>query len=93
MIDPIEQFKIFGGTSITFLGTITAWVTKASADANIILSMVASLVAIVVGIMTARTLFKRLELQDLDAELKQLEIRQAKNELKMQKQNITDNKK
>lgn len=81
MIDPIEQFKVIGGTFITFLGTITAW----TASANMILSMVASIVAIVVGIMTARTLFKRLELQDLDQELRKLEIRRAKNDLKTKK--------
>jgi uncharacterized membrane-anchored protein YhcB (DUF1043 family) len=81
MIDPIEQFKILGGTFITFLGTVTAWTTSA----HMIISLIASIVAVIVGIMTARTLIKRLELQDLEQELKKLEIRQAKNELKTKK--------
>lgn len=66
----IDQFKFIGGTFITFLGTITAWVSAT----NMLLSMVASIVAILVGIATFRTLLNRLKIQELDQKLKTLQI-------------------
>ena len=78
LIDPIEQFKVISGASITVLGTITAWLN----GANIFFSLIASIVAIAVGVATVRTLVKRLELQDLEVQLKRLEIKKAKTKLK-----------
>jgi len=79
MIDfsPLEQLKCFGGTTITVLGTVTAWVN----NTNLILSTIASIIAIIVGILTVRTLISRLTILDLDTELKKLEIKKAKGKL------------